>query len=102
MNPSAQVYEVIGVVGDVRGTTLDQPMTPTAYVPFPQRMRGIATMIVKTDRDPSSLAAAVRQALRSRDSDLPPPSFRTMEDVVSGSLDARRFQLSVVAVFAAL
>lgn len=102
VNPSAQVYEVIGIVGDVRGTTLDQPMTPTAYVPFPQRMRGIATLIVKTDRDPSRLAAAVRQALRSRDSDLPLPSFRTMEDVVSGSLDARRFQLSVVAVFASL
>ncbi|HUR35041.1 MAG TPA: ABC transporter permease [Vicinamibacterales bacterium] len=102
LNPTATVYEVIGVVGDVRGTGLDQPLTPTAYVPFPQRMRGLATLLVKADRDPSGLAAVIRQVLRARDHELPLPAFRTMEDVVSGSLDARRFQLSVVAVFAGL
>ena len=41
-NPTNPVYEVVGIVGDVRGTALDQPVTPTAYVPFPQRVRGIA------------------------------------------------------------
>jgi putative ABC transport system permease protein len=102
LNPSAIVYEVVGVVGDVRGTALDQPVTPTAYVPFPQRMRGIATLLVKTDRDSASVAGAIRQSLTARDSDLPLPTFRTMEDVVAGSLDARRFQLMVVAVFAGL
>ena len=102
LNPAATVYEVVGVVGDVRGTALDQPVTPTAYVPFPQRTRGIATLLVKTDRDPASLAGLIRQSLKSRDLDLPTPTFRTMEEVVAGSLDARRFQLMVVVVFAGL
>jgi len=102
LNPAATVYEVIGIVGDVRGTALDQPVTPTAYVLFPQRTRGIATLLVKTDRDAASVAGLIRQSLNSRDADLPPPTFRTMEEVVAGSLDARRFQLMVVAVFAGL
>ena len=58
LNPAAIVYEVVGVVGDVRGTALDQPVTPTAYVPFPQRTRGIATLLVKTDRDSASVAVS--------------------------------------------
>jgi predicted permease len=102
LNPAAIVYEVVGVVGDVRGTALDQPVTPTAYVPFPQRTRGIATLLVKTDRDSASVAGLIRGSLKSRDADLPLPAFRTMEEVVAGSLDTRRFQLMVVAVFAGL
>ena len=102
VNPANPVYEVVGVVGDVRGTALDQPVTPTAYVPFPQRVRGIAVLMVKTEGDPSNAAGVVRQSLRAHDPELPLPSLRTMDDVVASSLDARRFQVNVVAVFAAL
>jgi ABC-type antimicrobial peptide transport system permease subunit len=96
------MYEVVGVVRDVRGTALDQPMTPTAYVAFPQRVRGLATLIVKAQGDPSIVSAVIRQSLRAHDPDLPLPTFRTMEEVVATSLDARRFQLLVVSVFAGL
>jgi ABC-type lipoprotein release transport system permease subunit len=96
------VYEVVGVVGDVRGTALDQPVTPTAYVAFPQRVRGISVLMVKTEGDPSRAATVVRQALRTHDPELPVPTFRTMDDVIASSLYSRRFQLNVVAMFAAL
>jgi putative ABC transport system permease protein len=99
---SADTYEVVGVVRDVRGTALDQPVTPTAYVPFPQRVRGAATLIVKTNGDPLAVSGVVRQSLRAHDPELPLPAFRTMEQVIATSLDARRFQLMVVGVFAGL
>jgi putative ABC transport system permease protein len=99
-NPSATSFEVVGIVGDVRGMSLDRPVTPTAYVPFPQRVRGIAALMVKTSADPAAATSIVRQAIRGRDPELPAASFRTMDDVVSGSLEARRFQLNVVALFA--
>jgi len=102
VNPAAVVYEVIGTVGDVRGTGLDQPTTPTAYVPYPQRNFGLVSLLVKTSGDPASLASTVRQAIRSHDPELPIPAFRTMDDVVGRSLATRRFQLQLVALFAIL
>jgi putative ABC transport system permease protein len=102
VNPAAIVYEVIGTVGDVRGTALDQPLTPTAYVPYPQRTVGGVTLIVKTTEDPSRLAPLVGRTIRAHDPELPIVAFRTMGDVLNDSLAARRFQLLVVAFFAAL
>jgi predicted permease len=102
VNPSAVVYEVIGTVGDVRGTGLDQPPTPTAYVPYPQRNYGLVSLIVKAAGDPAMLTSTVRQAVRSHDPELPLPAFRTMDDVIGRSLATRRFQLLLVAFFAGL
>jgi putative ABC transport system permease protein len=102
VNPAAIVYEVIGTVSDVRGTSLEQPLTPTAYVPYPQRNYGVVSLIVKTSGDPAGLTSTVREQVRRYDSELPLPSFRTMDDVVGRSLSARRFQLALVAFFAVL
>jgi putative ABC transport system permease protein len=101
-NPAASLFEDVGIVADVRGTALDQPVTPMAYVPFPQRARNLATIIVKTSGNPSSVAPVVRQALRTIDPELPLPLFRTFDDVIGASLDARRFQLTLIGLFAAL
>jgi putative ABC transport system permease protein len=102
VNPAATVYEVIGTVGDVRGTALDQPLTPTAYVPFPQRSAGGVSLIVKTTGDPSTVTPLVRRSIRAHDPELPVVAFRTMGEVLNDSLAARRFQLLLVAFFAVL
>ncbi len=102
VNPQATLYEVIGTVADLRGTSLDQPMTPTAYVPYPQRSQGGVSLIVKTTADPNRVAATVRRALRQHDPQLPLLATRTMEDVVDDSLAGRRFQLRLVSIFALL
>jgi putative ABC transport system permease protein len=102
VNPSAIVYEVIGTVGDVRGTGLDQPPTPTAYVPYPQRNYGFVSLLVKAAGDPATLTSTVRQVVRAHDPELPLPAFRTMDDVIGRSLATRRFQLLLVAFFAVL
>jgi predicted permease len=102
VNPAAMVYEVIGTVGDVRGTALDQPPTPTAYVTYPQRNFGLASLVVRTSGPPSALVSTVREAVRAHDPDLPIGALRTMDDVVNGSLASRRFQLQLVASFAIL
>jgi ABC-type antimicrobial peptide transport system permease subunit len=93
---------VIGTVGDVRGTSLDQPLTPTAYVPFPQRAQTIFTLMVKTEGDPSAVVSRVRNIVRTHEPEVPLGPFRTMDDVVDQSVAPRRFQLQLVAVFALL
>lgn len=98
----APLYEVIGTVGDVRGMSLDQPLTPTAYVPFPQRSQTNFTLMVKTDGDPSALMSRVRRIVRAHEPEVPLGPFRTMDDVVDESVAPRRFQVQLVAVFALL
>jgi putative ABC transport system permease protein len=102
VDPSAVLYEVIGTVGDVRGTSLDQPLTPTAYVPFPQRSQTIFTLMVKTDGDPAAIVPRVRNIVRTHEPEVPLGPFRTMNDVVDQSVAPRRFQLQLVGVFALL
>jgi len=102
VNPAAVLYEVIGTVGDVRGTSLDQPLTPTAYVPLPQRSQTILTLVVKTGGDPAALVSRVRTIIRAHEPEIPLGRFRTMADVVAQSVAPRRFQLQLVAIFALL
>jgi putative ABC transport system permease protein len=99
---SAILYEVIGTVGDVRGTSLDQPLTPTAYVPFPQRSQTIFTLMVKTAGDPSAVVPRVRRIVGAHEPEVPLGPFRTMNDIVDQSVAPRRFQLQLVGVFALL
>lgn len=99
-NPNAALFEVVGTVSDVRGTALDQPPTPTAYVPFPQRSRGVASFLVRTSGGASGLESALQRSIRTHDPDLPVPSIQTLDAVIAGSLDSRRFQLRLVTVFA--
>jgi ABC-type antimicrobial peptide transport system permease subunit len=77
-------------------------LTPTAYVPFPQRSYPNSTLLVKTDGDPSALVAPIRENIREHDPEIPLARFRTMDDVIDQSVAPRRFQLQLVAVFALL
>jgi predicted permease len=92
--------EVLGVVGDVRNSTLQKAPGLTVYLPFWQRDRADYTLAVRTAADPSALAKAVRAELRALDSQLTVPRARTMQEILSAGVAERRFQLTLVLVFA--
>jgi putative ABC transport system permease protein len=52
--------------------------------------------------DPRTLAAPIRQAIRSLDPSLPVSDVRTMDDVVAATLSAPRFTGMLLGVFAGL
>jgi putative ABC transport system permease protein len=99
---NAPMLEVIGVAGDVRGNGLQKAPQQVVYLPYWYRGRSAVSLVVRTGMNPSAIAGAVRAELHKLDPELPVPQFRTMQDIVSASVAERRFQLSLVLVFAGI
>jgi putative ABC transport system permease protein len=98
------LFTVVGVAADVRYASLRTPPLPVVYVPFAQGSEGTTTMylVVRAEKDPLGLAAAIRDRIRQVDPDVPASSIRTMEDRLSASLAQPRLQALVLGTFAGL
>jgi predicted permease len=95
-----RVHEVVGVVGDARSTSLDRNPVDMLYIPSWQRPQNSSSILVRTAMDPKSLAAALRAVVWSADGDVPVPQERTLEQIMSESVARRRFQMTLVLLFA--
>jgi putative ABC transport system permease protein len=100
-DPNGPFLEVAGVVGDVRSVALDKPPSMTVYLPYWQgHAWGGPVLAVRTAIDPLTVAPAIRTAIRRLDAELPVPQFQTMEQIVDESVAQRRFQMSLILLFA--
>jgi putative ABC transport system permease protein len=94
-------YEIIGIVGDVR-YAMHENVAPTLYRPmFDIASRGM-TMLLHTSVEPNSIVGAVREELRRQDPALAIFQVRTMDDLMGLATADRRFNMLLVASFAAL
>ena len=96
-----ELDEVVGVVSDLRSTSLDRDPVNMLYIPYWQRPRFSSSILVRTGMDPAGIASALRAAIWSVDSDAPVPEERTLDRVMSDSVARRRFQMLLVLLFAA-
>ena len=94
--------EIVGVVGAVRQTRIEDAPEPHMYVLQAQRPTAALTIAVRTAANPTALLPAVRERVRRLDPDLAVFNARTLQDVVSGSVASRRFSALALALFAAL
>jgi predicted permease len=94
--------EIIGVVGDVRDMALSQSPGPMMYVPFDQAPFWGAQVVVKTNLDPSSVAATIRADVRRLDPNLPVTEVRTMPQVLDKSAAEPRFRALLLGAFGAM
>ena len=94
---------VVGVVGDVRHTSPDQQPGLEMYLPLSQGA-GIPSLdlVVRTTLAPTSLAPAIRSALRPIAPNLPLADFRSLETLVDRAVSPRRFITVLLGGFAAL
>jgi putative ABC transport system permease protein len=99
--------EVIGVVADVRTESLEKQPPLLVYVPYwdgdywQGGSWGYATYLLRTSQDPSTMANALRSAVRQVDPELPVANVLTMQEILAESVGRRRFQTLLAAVFAA-
>ncbi len=93
--------EIVGVTPDIRSTSLDKDPVRMLYIPYWQRPRLTASLLVRTSMDPLAIANALRSAVWEVDSSVPVPEMKTLQQVMSDSVAQRRFQMMLVLVFAA-
>ena len=97
---------IIGVVGDIKTTTVFQEMgyieQPAVYRPLTQDPPASLSLMVLTKEIPSGLVGGIEQQLASLDRDLPLASVTTMKDQQSAVLSQPRFRTVLFGSFAAL
>jgi len=102
MDGDLRPLTIVGVVGEVRTRSLEWAPRPTIYVNYRQRPRATSqfSIVLRTTAGPAAIFSAARRILSQIDSTVP-PRFNTLDEILSESLDSRRFNLLLVAVFAA-
>jgi putative ABC transport system permease protein len=95
--------EVVGVVSDVKQDSLETDTQPAIYYSFAQFSPGTLTTYLIVRLAPEALipSAAIRDQVWSVDRDQP-VRVVSMEQIVSGSLERRRFVFMLLGTFAAL
>src|ERR1700721_2712194 len=91
---------VVGVIGDVRHNSLEEPAEPQIY--HPDMEFGGGYIAVRSTLPANPLAATIRTILHSLDPNLAASDIQTMGDLESEASAPRRFQTSLLAVFATI
>ena len=95
--------QVVGVVKDVHQYELTAEPKPQMYLSYRQiEFFAPEDLVVKTDVDPASMAATVRNAVWEIDKDQPVSHVKTMEEVLLDSIAQQRFSMLLLAIFAAV
>jgi putative ABC transport system permease protein len=101
--PGEQGFEVIGVVGDAKTTSLESAPPLMVYVPYWWGyLRPSTALLVKTGVDPASITSLSRRSIQQIDPDIAVGESRTLEAIVGAALAGRRYQMQLVVVFGAV
>jgi putative ABC transport system permease protein len=103
-NPQIEWITIVGVVGDVKHFGLDLPEQPGLYSPYTQiaPWKRWMSFAARTQSDPGAMAQAIKEQIWKVDSQLPVTKVETMSEVAAESFAARRFNMSLLTLFAGL
>jgi predicted permease len=93
---------VVGVVADVRATSLNAPPETDYFLPALQRPETFTNILIRTSAGPNSITPLVREALRSVDPDLPLLQPQMLTERIARTVADRKLALVMLASFAAL
>ena len=95
----SKVWQIIGVVGDTKYSTLQSKTGPIVYVPF---TTGGCYFEVRTAGDPRVLIPAVRSLANKIDANLPLTNVRTQTQIIDDLLSQERLIGRLSGFFGAL
>ena len=95
-------YQIVGVVADVRQKSLDRDPKPGVFLATLQEPTTPVFLVARTHGDPRQLIKAIESEIRALDRDMPIADVKTMDQYVSDSVAAPRFNTILLGSFAAL
>ena len=99
---------IVGVTNETKQKSLTEAAPAAVFVPLIQAAEGVkgtlrqCNFILRTQGDPSLLSAAIRSEMRQLDPTVPMRNLYPMEQLVSRSVAAQRFNLILLSLFASL
>ena len=101
-DPGSRWYRIVGVAADTMQRGLGTEPQPKIYRSYYQSMERYTFLLVRTRRDPSSLASAVRGVIASVDRRLPLGAVQTLNQQLADSVATQRFSMALLGLFAGL
>jgi putative ABC transport system permease protein len=101
-NDPAPMREIVGVVSDIRNRALNTEPKPAYYLPQSQVPFTQMIVVARTANDPHALITGATREVRAIDAEVPVFSVKTMEEYISSSVAAPRFNTTLLAIFAAV
>jgi putative ABC transport system permease protein len=97
-----QSVEIVGVVGDVKTTGLDQAVRPVLYYPFTQNASIATNLVLRAKADAAAVANAARNECRALEPDVAIFNVQTMETLIAQTPAAfmRRAPAWLTGIFA--
>lgn len=93
---------VVGVVANVRSTSLAAEGRETIYVPYVNQSFLPATFVIRTSTAPASLVDRIRSEVKAMDPDVPVADVGTLESWVQQAMSQTKFLLALSGTFAGL
>ncbi|HEY2460746.1 MAG TPA: ABC transporter permease [Candidatus Acidoferrum sp.] len=97
--PEQASREIVGIVGDVKRASLDDPPEPTMYVPYEQGPMWFMTFAVRTAGSLSALESPLREQIQETDKNLPVVDVQPMTEYLHDSVAQPRFRTFLVGLF---
>jgi predicted permease len=93
---------VIGVISDVRESSVEQGSGLEMYLPETQVDPEGAELVVRSQIPPETLAPSLIRTLRAYNPEQPAAEFRRIQSIVDHAVSPRRFFVLLVGIFAGL
>jgi ABC-type antimicrobial peptide transport system permease subunit len=94
--------QVVGIVGDIKRKGLTEDDDPEMYLPYAQAVITNPYLVVRTNADPAAMQAAINGAIHALNNNVPVYQVSTLDEYISKSVAAPRFQAFVLACFAGI
>jgi predicted permease len=95
---------IVGVVKDASQMSYELPAKAEVYIPYQQYIFAtfMSTIVVRTEGEPTALAAALRKQVWAVDPNQPVVKVETMDDVIANSIWRPRFSAWIFSVLSGL
>ena len=92
--------EIVGVVGDIKNNALDEAPEPSFYVPYAQDSLSDMGIFVRTNADPTLIAAPARNKVMNVDPARPVFNLKTVDRMVYERASPTRIMTALMGVLA--